>query len=190
MSFCFLTDYTIDNDTMCQTHTHQYPWGAPDANTETFEDLYAYSPLVAEWYATISNLPFFLVGFGLIDYVADSQYHTNLCILLIVCGIASTLLHATKRWFFLWADRGAIIATGVYAFWWGQYSLFTYTAPFAIQLWAVALLFHFAGMFVARYGIARNMHLHSIWHVLAAVASGATIISHYRMTLYLRGMSH
>ncbi|CAE7204741.1 unnamed protein product [Rhizoctonia solani] len=85
-------------------------WGLHTATIDWCEDNYTHSPYVAEWYNTISNVPFILLGlFGAYSCLAphlqpnqkplpDSQRHaaSNLGIMFI--GFGSAIFHATLKW--------------------------------------------------------------------------------------------
>ncbi|CAE6432004.1 unnamed protein product [Rhizoctonia solani] len=85
-------------------------WGLHTATIDWCEDNYTHTHYVAEWYNTISNIPFILLGlFGAYSCLAshlqpnrkplpDRQRHVagNLGIMFI--GFGSSIFHATLKW--------------------------------------------------------------------------------------------
>ena len=82
------------------TATHQGFWGPITASTEWCEKNYEVTPLVAEFYNTVSNIPGIILALIGVYYSISQKFERRFSVLhlsTIALGIGSILFHATLK---------------------------------------------------------------------------------------------
>jgi len=81
-----------------------YYWGAEDTSVHFCEEKYIISPVVAEYYNTLSSLYYIVVGILFLN-----TRISNLGRSLVVVGIGAFLLHMTMRYYAQMLDESAML---------------------------------------------------------------------------------
>jgi len=77
-----------------------YYWGEFDSSAIFCEDKYVESEYIAEYWNTISGIPYILLG---IYFMTTNSFDLGACIYLL--GIGTVMLHTTLRWYGQWLDE-------------------------------------------------------------------------------------
>ncbi len=75
-------------------------WGDFDSSVIFCEDKYVDSVYIAEYWNTISGIPYILVG---IYFMTTNAFDLGVCIFLL--GVGTVMLHTTLRWYGQWLDE-------------------------------------------------------------------------------------
>lgn len=77
-----------------------YYWGEFDSSVIFCEDKYVESEYIAEYWNTISGIPYILLG---IYFMQLGTFDLGICLYLL--GIGTVILHTTLRWYGQWMDE-------------------------------------------------------------------------------------
>jgi hypothetical protein len=80
-------------------------WGAKDSSSYFCEKPYGNSHYIAEYYNTISAIPYILVGI----YIYNVLKYSKIGISVVLIGLGTMLLHGTQRYYGQWADEMSMI---------------------------------------------------------------------------------
>ena len=80
-------------------------WGIKDSSSYFCEEPYGKSHYIAEYYNTISAIPYILVGMYIFNIL---KYH-KIGISVVLIGLGTMLLHGTQRYYGQWADEMSMI---------------------------------------------------------------------------------
>ena len=80
-------------------------WGIKDSSSFFCEEPYSNSQYIAEYYNTISAIPYILVGM----YIYNVLKYSKIGISVILIGLGTMLLHGTQRYYGQWADEMSMI---------------------------------------------------------------------------------
>ena len=137
------------------------------------EKFYNVSPYIAEFWNTLTNLPFILIGLYNILYY---QLDFNLMVaylLLIGCGIGSSIHHASHEEWTIVIDWIPILSSIIFALWSGiVYSMSAITLVLTIFAFTILFTDHAFTPMPVPWG-------HCLWHILASIAVNSLYSDYY-----------
>ncbi len=80
-------------------------WGIKDSSSFFCEEPYTNSKYIAEYYNTVSAIPYILIGIYI--YYVLNYYKIGLSVVSI--GLGTILLHSTQRYYGQWADEMSML---------------------------------------------------------------------------------
>jgi dihydroceramidase len=98
-----------------------YYWGEFDSSAIFCEDKYVESEYIAEYWNTISGIPYILLG---IYFMTTNSFDLGDCIYLL--GIGTVMLHTTLRWYGQWLDEISMLVL-MFSYIKAIYSQWSYT---------------------------------------------------------------
>lgn len=125
------------------------------------EKSYAISAYIAEFWNTVSNLPFIIIG---LLRLYEGTELSQLYFLMILAGICSGIHHATTPRWTIVVDWTPIFMSFLYIFYQGLYTYLSYTAIFQVILALFILVTdHIITYIPVPWG-------HVMWHIVASLA--------------------
>jgi hypothetical protein len=133
------------------------------------QPLFWHCPCIAEFYNTLSNLPF--IAIGLLRLYSEDvlwEYPTEpwmrLYWLMVAAGVCSAVHHATVPYWTIVVDWLPILASGGYCVWLGVLPLISYGTWFKMGLAFVIMV---DDQLITRIPVPFG---HVFWHITAAYA--------------------
>ncbi len=126
---------------------------------------YAVTPWIHEFWCTVSNAPFIIIGLARLAYT-QSEWETKLCVWFILLGVGSAIHHGIRWRYSIVLDWIPIIANICIVLSWWRW-----------LWWAVAIA-TWAKLYMSLLVLA-NDHIfrvvpgpwgHACWHIMAAFA--------------------
>ena len=137
------------------------------------EQFYNVTPHIAEFWNTLTNLPFILIGLYNILFYSLNLNLTIAYLLLIACGIGSGIHHASPHEWTLIIDWVPILSSIGFVLWSGIiYSISFISIMYTILAFSVLLTDHIFTPIPVPWG-------HCLWHILAAVTVNSIYSDYY-----------
>lgn len=146
-----------------------------DKYERKLETFYHISPYIAEFWNTLTNLPFILIGlYSLFNYNLDWNLKIAYS-LLIMCGIGSGIHHASPHKWTIIIDWLPISCSILFVLWSGIiYSMSFTSLVYSMIAFSVLITDHICTPISVPWG-------HCLWHILASIAVNSIYSDYYVM---------
>ncbi len=139
------------------------------------EKFYDVNIHIAEFWNTLTNIPFILIGlYNLLFYTFDWNL-TVAYFLLTMCGIGSSIHHASPHKWTIVIDWIPISCSILFVLWSGIiYSISMKSLIFSIISFGILLTDHICTPISVPWG-------HCLWHILASIAVNSIYSDYYEL---------